>query len=107
MGCVYATPYGKAVGTAACAARRAAGLSASALAAKAGVPTSTVTRIEKGATDPTFGMLARLLDAAGHQLIASTRARDDAPISLASLANAATSDKRPAPDRLDPTAGVR
>jgi len=75
------------------AARRAAGLSASALAAKAQVPTSTVTRIEKGATDPTFGMLARLLDAAGHQLIASTRARDDAPMTLASLANAATLDK--------------
>jgi transcriptional regulator with XRE-family HTH domain len=75
------------------AARRAAGLSASALAAKAQVPTSTVTRIEKGATDPTFGMLARLLDAAGHQLVVSTRARDDAPMALASLTSAATSDE--------------
>jgi transcriptional regulator with XRE-family HTH domain len=74
------------------AARRAAGLSASALAAKAGVPTSTVTRIEKGTTDPTFGMLARLLDATGHELIVGTRARHDAPMALASLANAATTD---------------
>lgn len=74
-------------------ARRAAGLSASALAAKAGVPTSTVTRIEKGAIDPTFGMLGRLLDAAGHQLVVSSRARDDAPMALASLTSAATSDE--------------
>ncbi len=74
------------------AARRAAGLSASGLAAKAGVPTSTVTRIEKGTTDPTFGMLARLLDATGAELIVGSRARDDAPITLASLASAATSD---------------
>ena len=74
-------------------ARCSAGMSASALAAKAGVPTSTVTRIEKGVVDPTFGMLGRLLDAAGHQLVVSSRARDDAPISLASLANAATPDK--------------
>ena len=52
-----------------------------------------MTRIENGATDPTFGMLARLLDAAGHQVIASTRARDDAPVALASLASAATPDR--------------
>jgi transcriptional regulator with XRE-family HTH domain len=75
------------------AARHAAGLSAGALAAKAHVPTSTVTRIEKGATDPTFGMLARLLAAAGHELVVSTRVRDNAPVALASLANAAAPDE--------------
>lgn len=76
-------------------ARCAAGLSARVLAAKAQVPTSTVTRIEKGATDPTFGMLGRLLAAAGHDLVVSTQARDDAT-TLASLANAA----EPGNDRL-------
>ena len=70
-------------------ARRNAGLSASALAAKAGVPTSTVTRIEKGTTDPTFGMLARVLEAAGFEFHADIRRRAGAPITLASLASAA------------------
>lgn len=71
-----------------CDARQAAGLSARALAAKAGVPTTTITRIESGRTDPTFGMLTRVLDAAGHELHVTSRTRDDAPASLASLATA-------------------
>lgn len=71
-----------------CDARHAAGLSARALAAKAGVPTTTITRIESGRTDPTFGMLTRLLAAAGHELHVTCRARDDAPATLASLATA-------------------
>ena len=70
------------------AARRAAGLSAGALAAKAGVPTTTVTRIEKSTTDPTFGMLKRLLAAAGHDLAAEIHPRPDAQITLATLSNA-------------------
>lgn len=73
------------------AARRAAGLSASALAAKAQVPTSTVTRIEKGTTDPTFGMLTRLLDAADVDLHVELQRRPDSPATLASLATAADS----------------
>lgn len=77
-------------------ARRAGGLSARALAAKAQVPTSTVTRIEQGTTDPTMGMLRRLLAAAGHELIASTRPQEGATPTLASLANAAD----PGNDRL-------
>lgn len=67
-------------------ARLAAGLSRSALARKAGVPTSTVSRIEDGIIDPTFGTLARVLGAAG-----STLTVERAPFArptLAALANA-------------------
>ncbi|MFI5735592.1 helix-turn-helix domain-containing protein [Kribbella sp. NPDC051587] len=46
-------------------AREEAGLSRSALAIRAGVPTSTVSRIEAGSTDPTITMLGRLIAAAG------------------------------------------
>jgi transcriptional regulator with XRE-family HTH domain len=46
-------------------ARQEAGLSVRGLAASAGVAYSTVARIESGRLDPTTGMLARLLEAAG------------------------------------------
>ncbi|MCU1387725.1 MAG: hypothetical protein JWL72_1063, partial [Ilumatobacteraceae bacterium] len=49
-------------------ARVAAGLSSRALAERAGVSPSTVTRIEGGVVDPTVGMLTRLLAAAGSEL---------------------------------------
>ncbi len=49
-------------------ARRGAGLSVRGLAASAGVAYSTVARIESGRLDPTTGMLARLLEAAGCRL---------------------------------------
>jgi transcriptional regulator with XRE-family HTH domain len=49
-------------------ARKKAGLSARALAIKAQVPPSTVSRIESGQVDPTIGMLQRLLDAVGSEL---------------------------------------
>ena len=49
-------------------ARQSAGMSARALAKLAQVPPSTVLRIENGQVDPTFGMLRRLLDAAGQDL---------------------------------------
>ena len=52
-------------------AREHAGLSRSALAARAGVPTSTVSRIEDGSSDPTLTMLARLIAAAGRHLSVS------------------------------------
>lgn len=69
-------------------ARLEAGLSARGLAAKAGVPTSTVTRIERGTTDPTLGMLERLLDATGHDLLVKATIRSTAPPTIASLASA-------------------
>jgi transcriptional regulator with XRE-family HTH domain len=68
-------------------ARADAGLSRRALAARAGVPTSTVSRIEDGLSDPTLGMLARLVGAAGSDLVVECRPRDDR-LSLAELATA-------------------
>ncbi|MFC5265506.1 helix-turn-helix domain-containing protein [Kribbella qitaiheensis] len=49
-------------------ARLSAGLSRTALAARAGVPTSTVSRIENGSSDPTLTMLSRLINATGRRL---------------------------------------
>jgi predicted transcriptional regulator len=49
-------------------ARRRAGISQRSLAARAGVPQSTVARIEAGAIDPRTGTLLRLLDACGAQV---------------------------------------
>jgi transcriptional regulator with XRE-family HTH domain len=49
-------------------ARTSAGLTMRALAARADVATSTIARIETGKVDPTVGMLARLLRAAGREL---------------------------------------
>ena len=49
-------------------ARRRAGLSQRALAARAGVPASTVARIETGVLDPRIGTVERLLRACGHAL---------------------------------------
>jgi transcriptional regulator with XRE-family HTH domain len=68
-------------------ARADAGLSRRALAAKAGVPTSTVSRIEQGQSDPTLTMLARLVEAAGRDLVVESRPRGDV-LSLAQLATA-------------------
>ncbi len=49
-------------------ARRRAGLSQRGLAAAAGVPHSTVARIELGQLSPRVDTLVRLLDATGHAL---------------------------------------
>lgn len=68
-------------------ARTGAGLSRRTLAAKAGVPTSTVSRIENDQVDPTVGMLQRLLAAAGERLILVTESKNQGP-TLASLATA-------------------
>lgn len=73
-------------------ARADAGLSRRALAAKAGVPTSTVSRIEQGQSDPTLTMLARLVDAAGRDLVVGSRPREDT-LSLAELATAFSDEK--------------
>ncbi len=48
--------------------RRRAGLTQRALADKAGLPQSTIGRIETGRTDPGVGTLTRLLRACGYDL---------------------------------------
>jgi transcriptional regulator with XRE-family HTH domain len=68
-------------------ARMAAGLSRRALAARAGVPTSTVSRVENAQIDPTLSMLERLLTAAGSQLHIEVLHRGDRH-ALAELATA-------------------
>jgi transcriptional regulator with XRE-family HTH domain len=55
-------------------ARERAGLSRKALAKRAGVPVSTVSRIEEAEVDPTTTMLRRLLAAAGRTLDFATGA---------------------------------
>ena len=50
-------------------ARTSAGLSRGALARNAGVPTSTVSRIEDGVMDPTLTMLRRVLAGASQRLV--------------------------------------
>ncbi len=57
-------------------ARRRSGLTQRALAARAGVPQSTVGRIEAGALTPRTDTLARLLRASGHELELATRLGD-------------------------------
>jgi transcriptional regulator with XRE-family HTH domain len=68
-------------------ARARSGLSRRALAAKAHVPTSTVSRIEDAQSDPTLTMLDRLLAAAGSRLVIEAHPRDDHP-TLAELSTA-------------------
>jgi transcriptional regulator with XRE-family HTH domain len=63
------------------------------LASKAGVSTTTVTRIEAGRMDPTVGMLSRLLAAMGRTLELSVgESRDVAPLTLADLVDAWTTN---------------
>jgi len=71
-------------------ARHAAGLSRTALAHRAGVPTSTVSRIEEGLSDPTCGTLGRLLAAAGCTLVLDAPPDPAAIPTVASLATAST-----------------
>lgn len=54
-------------------ARTRAGLTQRSLAARAGVPQSTVGRIETGAIKPRIDTLLRLLHASGHDLELSVR----------------------------------
>jgi transcriptional regulator with XRE-family HTH domain len=68
-------------------ARTEAGLSRRALAAKAGVPTSTVSRIEDGLSEPTLSMLDRLVSAAGSRLVVEVGAGDAGP-TIAELSTA-------------------
>ena len=75
-----------------CSARTDAGLSRRALAARAGVATSTVSRIENGDSDVTLSMLRRLLAAAGRELVIDSRQSDDHP-AIAALATAVEVDR--------------
>jgi transcriptional regulator with XRE-family HTH domain len=68
-------------------ARNRSGLSRRTLAARAGVPTSTVSRIEAGEIDPTVGMLLRIVEAAGSRLVLDLQTADAEP-TLAPLATA-------------------
>jgi transcriptional regulator with XRE-family HTH domain len=68
-------------------ARAKAGLSCRALAKRAGVTASTISRIEEGLMDPTFTMLTRVLGAAG-QVLRSTCDDLEATPSLARLGDA-------------------
>ena len=68
-------------------AREKAHLSCRGLAERAGVPASTISRIEDGQMDPTFTMLLRVLGAAG-QVLGSTCVELDAAPSLARLVDA-------------------
>jgi transcriptional regulator with XRE-family HTH domain len=52
-------------------ARREAGLTQADLAARAGVPQSTIARLESGGSNPTVRTLERVLHAAGRRLEAS------------------------------------
>ncbi len=49
-------------------ARRLAGLSQREFARRAGVPQSTVARIERGRMEPTFDLLTLLTESAGYEL---------------------------------------
>ncbi|MEP6624111.1 MAG: helix-turn-helix transcriptional regulator, partial [Acidimicrobiia bacterium] len=67
-------------------ARKRSGLSRTALARRAGVPTSTVSRIESGQVDATITMLQRLMAASGRRLV--LRSDSAKRVALASLADA-------------------
>ena len=69
--------------------RADAGLSRRAVAARAGVPASTVSRIEAGRSDPTLTMLDRIAAAAGRRLELADRSLPSP--SLAGLAERAIS----------------
>lgn len=58
-------------------ARRAAGLTQRALANRAGVPQSTVARIEGGDIDPRASTLDRLLHACGYELTVQRASVDE------------------------------
>lgn len=66
--------------------RTRSGLSRTALARRAGVPTSTVSRIESGQVDATITMLERLLTASGRRLV--LRSERVKRVALASLSDA-------------------
>jgi predicted transcriptional regulator len=54
-------------------ARRRAGLSQRELADRAGVPQSTVARIERGVIDPRWSTVVRIIDACDEELVVTPR----------------------------------
>jgi DNA-binding XRE family transcriptional regulator len=81
-------------------ARTAAGLSVRSMAERAGVPASTISRVESRRVDPTVGMLRRILDGAGQDLVVTghTRTEGLGP-TIAELADAwRTTPLGPRPD---------
>jgi transcriptional regulator with XRE-family HTH domain len=79
-------------------ARIDGGLSARALAERADVPASTVTRIESGQVDPTMGMLAKIIHAAGGELEVTFRVQSKHRPDLADLAAAWIASPEDRPD---------
>jgi transcriptional regulator with XRE-family HTH domain len=77
------------VGRLIAAAKGSNGCTVRALADRADVATSTVTRIQAGTVDPTIDTLARILDAAGFELhLDAVRRSDEPPTRLGRLAGA-------------------
>lgn len=79
--------------------RERAGLSRRTLAERAGVALTTVSRIENGESDPTVGMLERLLQAAGSRLAINAEPDRNSTPTIASLATAVDPDSTP--DKVD------
>jgi transcriptional regulator with XRE-family HTH domain len=66
-------------------ARRRAGLTQRRLAEAVGVSQPTVARIESGTTQPSFALVARLVEACGLELGISLAVRDESDWSVASV----------------------
>lgn len=77
--------------------RTSVGLSRRAVAKRAGVAVSTVSKVESGEIDPTITMFQRLVAATGRDLALVARDPDQMP-TLADLADAWREDLEPGPD---------
>jgi len=75
-------------------ARRRSGLTQAELADRAGVPQSTVAKIERGRRDPSLSTLERLVRAAGLELRVQLEPRDDHDLQLIDLMLDLTPEER-------------
>ena len=75
-------------------ARRQSGLTQADLARRAGVPQSTVAKIERGRRDPSLSTLERLVRAAGLELRVQLAPRDDHDVQLIDLMLDLTPEQR-------------
>ena len=75
-------------------ARRQSGLTQAELARRAGVPQSTVAKIERGRRDPSLSTLERLVRAAGLELRVQLAPRDDHDLQLIDLMLDLTPEQR-------------
>ena len=89
-------------------ARRQSGLTQAELARRAGVPQSTVAKIERGRRDPSLSTLERLVHAAGLELRVHLAPRDDHDLQLIDLMLDLTPEQRlqSLEDRLAAFAGI-